>query len=382
MQTFELWRRHPHGSHPPERLGAVVACGLALGWAAGCAQPGDSTAPAAADSLGAARGKIVNVEVTVAEPQTFHSSLRLTGVVAAEHDAVVAAEEPGVLERFLVDKGARVKRGQAIAKLDDTLLRAQVAEAVAARRLAEETHERQRRLWEGERIGSEINYLRAKHEAERAAAGARALETRLARATIRAPFAGVFDDRLLDPGEMAAPGTPVARVISMDQLKVVAGAPERYAGQITRGSEAQVTFDVLPGTVLDRQVSFVSNAIDTRNRTLTVEIPLGGNLDRVRPAMVANVQLITDAIDNVIVLPQNAVHRVEHGHQVYTARADGEEWTAEAVDVVVGSSGQNAVVISEGIQAGDRVITTGSVDTGDRVRVLAEHDQAAAGASP
>ncbi|NIR43509.1 MAG: efflux RND transporter periplasmic adaptor subunit, partial [Gemmatimonadetes bacterium] len=86
----------------------------------------------------------------------------------------------------------------------DDVLAAQVREAEAAARLAAERYERQRRLWEEEQIGSEIAYLEAKYQAELRAARLETLEARLERTVIAAPVRGIFDERLVEVGEMVA----------------------------------------------------------------------------------------------------------------------------------------------------------------------------------
>jgi membrane fusion protein, multidrug efflux system len=132
-----------------------------------------------------------------------------------------------------------VRAGQPIARIDDRVLRAQHDQAVSEAALALETYERQRRLWEEDGIGSEMNYLRAKYGAEtadgeRTDAGARVWT---APSSARRSTA-CSRQRLVEVGSMVAPGTPVARIIDIDTLKVTGGVPERYAAEIRTGAAA------------------------------------------------------------------------------------------------------------------------------------------------
>src|SRR5690606_10167458 len=240
---------------------AVLAAALA--GCGGGAQAGEASTPA---QPGAEVGRRITVEVEALAPTPFTDYVRLTGTVEADRDVTVAAEESGVIRELYIEKGARVAAGQAIVKIDDRVLAAQAEQAAAEAALAKETWERQRRLWEEERIGTEIAYLRARYAAETAAAAARALAARLERTTIRAPVSGILDARFVEIGNMVAPGTPVARVVDSDPVKVVGGVPERFAGDVRRGSAVRITFDVLPGREFEGRIAFVGTAVDAQSR--------------------------------------------------------------------------------------------------------------------
>lgn len=347
---------------------ATAVAAAALGGA--CASS-EGEAPRA-EAVDAQAGRIVNVEVTAAVPTTFTDYLRITGEVEALHDVRVAAEEAGVVDRFYVVKGQRVAAGAPIAKLDDGVLAAQVAEARAQARLAAETHERQRRLWEEERMGSEIAYLQAKYAAEQAAARLATLEARLERTVIRAPVTGIFDEQFLEAGEMATAGAPVARIVALDRVKIVGGVPERFALAVRAGDPARVTLDVLPGREFTGRISFVGARVDDQSRTIPIEIEMVNPDGLVKPRMVANVQIVRARLDGVLVVPQQVVTRTERGYQLFVVAERDGALVAEARDVRVGPTYGNRVVIEEGLAAGDRVITLGHrlVDDGSRVRIV------------
>ena len=104
--------------------------------------------------------------------------------------------------------------------------------------LAKETWDRRKRLFEEDQVGSELAYLEAKYASEQATANLNVLEERLARTTIRAPIDGILDSREIEVGNMVAPGTPVARIVDNNPVKITAGVPERYAADVRTGAEA------------------------------------------------------------------------------------------------------------------------------------------------
>lgn len=350
---------------------AVVAAVVLAGLSA-CRPVGGNVQDAAADTLRAAGVRVINVEVMPIVPDSFVEYIRVTGEIEALHDVTVSAEEAGVIARFFVRKGERVAREAPIAKIDDKLLAAQVAEARALAELAAEQYERQRRLWEEERIGSEIAYLQARSSAEAARARLAALEERLDRTVIRAPVGGIVDDDLVEVGEMVSPGTPVARIVAIHQVKVVAGVPERYASDLRRGEVARVRLDVFPEREFEGRLAYVGASVDARSRTVQVEILLENPELTVKPRMVANVQIPRARLKDVVVVPQDAVVRTEDGYEVFVVARNGQHPTAEARRVTLGPAYENRLVITDGLRPGDELITMGHrlVEHGSLVRVV------------
>ncbi len=320
--------------------------------------------------------RVINVEVMELRPQTFVEEIRLTAVASADQDVMVAAEESGVIRRLYVDKGTRVRQWQAIAKIDAAVLEAQVAQAQAQADLAAQTWDRRKRLWEEDRVGSEIAYLEAKFAQEQTAASLLALEARLERTTIRAPFAGVLEERLVELGSMVGPSQPVARVVDLDPVKVIAGVPERYAADVEVGAVGSVTFDVLPGQVFEAPVGYVGTTVEPRSRTFRIEVVIPNPDGLIKPEMVANMSLVRRRVDEAVVVPQDALVRVEEGYVVFVA-VDGDKGTvAEVRPVQVGPTQRDMVVVEEGIVAGERLIVVGqkSVADGDRVSIVGTAD--------
>ncbi len=347
---------------------AVLTIGLA---GCGTSESGEAQAeqPNVADTTGA---RIVNVEVEHVAPSGFVDYIRITGEVEALYDVTVSAEESGSIVRFLAEKGARVRRGQVIAKIDDALLSASVREAAALADVAREQYERQRRLWEEEGIGSEIAYLQARSSSAAADARVETLQARLARTEIKAPVAGIFDEKFVELGEMVAPGTPVARVISVGQVKITGGVPERFALFVHRGDSARVTLDPLGEREFFGTIEFVGTSVESRSRTFPIEIVLDNPGSLIKPRMVANVQVERERLADVVVVPQQVIVRTETGYQVFVVANRNGHPVAEARPVTLGPSFENRVVITAGLESGDRLITVGGrlVDDGSFVRVV------------
>jgi membrane fusion protein, multidrug efflux system len=322
--------------------------------------------------------RIINVEVETIAPSDFREEIRLTGVVRAARDVTLSAEESGVIREVIVERGRTVAQGAPLFRIDDRILATQLREADARAGLAAENWERRRRLFEEDGVGSELQYLEARFQLEQAEATAETLRERVNRSVIRAPFAGVLEDRMVEVGTSVAPGSPVARLVQVNPVKVSAGVPERLSGEVRVGSPARISFDVLPGQVFEGQVSYVGATVNARNRTFEAEVVLPNPGGIAKPEMVANVEILREVREGVVVVPRNAVVRTEEGFVAFVVEgwADGTQadagGTARVRTLELGPTQRDRVLVLAGLEPGDLLVVVGQqqVADGDRVRVV------------
>ncbi len=204
-------------------------------------------------------------------------------------------------------------------------------------------------------------------------AGVRGAQSQLGSTRVVAPFAGVVQERLQSPGELAAPGQPVVRLVAGGgAVKVTAGVPERYAGDIEVGTPVQIRPSAYGAEPRGGRVTFVGVAVDPQTRTFPVEIALDNADGALKPAMVVRLELSRDVLDRAIAVPQTAVVRDERGAAVMVVvSGPGGVTTVERREVELGATTGERVVIASGVEPGDRIVATGaaSLGEGDRVRV-------------
>ncbi|TVR56754.1 MAG: efflux RND transporter periplasmic adaptor subunit [Gemmatimonadales bacterium] len=352
----------------------VLFVAMAVGACGDDARAGDAAGTESQATGQASFQRVINVEVQRVEPQPFQEIIRVTGTVQANQDVTLSAEESGVVRELLVPRGASVGQGDPLVRIDDAILQPQVREAEARAALAQESWERRRRLFEDDRVGSELAYLEARYQAEQAEAQLATLRERLGRTIIRAPIRGVVDERMVEVGTMVSAGTPVVRMVQIDPVKVQGGVPERFAGDVRPGASARVTFDVLRGEVFQADVRFVGSTVNPRNRTFEVELALPNPGRIIKPEMVANLELSRRDLTDALVIPQNALVRVEEGFVVFVAVDEDGQGVAQVRPVRLGPAQRNLVVVEEGLDPGDRLIVVGQnqVANGDRIQVVGE----------
>ncbi len=218
-------------------------------------------------------------------------------------------------------------------------------------------------------------------------AGVRSAQTQLGNTRVVAPFAGVVQERLMGPGELASPGKPVVRIVSGGAVKIEAGVPERYAGAVRVGAQVRVT-STGGGEAGARggRVTFVGVAVDPQTRTFPVEIQVDNGDGALKPAMVVRLAITRDILENVVVVPQDAIVRDGDTPAVYVA--DGPEGSVKAVrrEVELGPTSGETVVIRSGVRPGEAIIVSGQsgLKEGDPVRIAERREplRTAAPAAP
>ncbi|HET6527753.1 MAG TPA: efflux RND transporter periplasmic adaptor subunit, partial [Balneolaceae bacterium] len=211
--------------------------------------------------------KTVNVETEDITLQPFSRYLKLVGTVESESDVKISSEVSGRIEKYFVEKGDHIEKGEAILKIDDAQLVQERERLEAVTAQARENYERLKRLYKQEGIGSEIDYLNAKYTYQQNKAALEAVKISIAKTTINAPFSATVEEVFLEEGEMAAPGSPLVRLIGTEQLKISTGVPSAYANVVSEGDLAQVWFDFANADTLRLPITFVGKSISEDART-------------------------------------------------------------------------------------------------------------------
>lgn len=372
---------------------AILAAALGLGLGGGCTPPdkgdgatqGPASGPKGADGKGGAKASAPvstervarRVEVVEVQPQAFDEKVEATAAIEAIEDVTLTARAAGTVDEVL-DRGTVVKKGQVVARLDDTLSRAALAQAeagVSAAQagldLAQDALDRQKPLFEQqiispiefENIRTQVAQARAQtRQAQAARAQARA-QVELSR--VVAPFDGRIEQRFVDPGGQINPGQPVVRVVDVTRVKAVAGVPERYATDIAVGAGVDINFSAYGVPPREAEVSFVGSAIDAKSRTFEVEAVLDNPDGKLKPQMVARMRVVRARHPDALVVPLGAVVRDETGDGVFVI-AQGEKGPiAHRRKVELGARSGDRIEVAEGLKAGERIVTVGQSNLTD-----------------
>lgn len=315
--------------------------------------------------------KSVNVHVTEVQPRDFKSYVKLVGTITSDSDVEVAAEATGNVQKYFVEKGEKVKKGEPILKIDDQDLLAEKDRLEAITESSYENYQRLEGLLNEEGIGSEIDVINARSQYLQNKASLDAVKIQIKKTLVKAPFDAVLEEKLVEEGEMAsaALGTLLFRLVSADILKVNVGVPARYANAIKPGSSSNIWFDANLSDTLTSPVSFVANSIDPQSRTFTAEIPIPNKV-QYKIDMIANVRLQTNEQTGVIIVGQQVIKQKDNGDYVVYIKSEnnGHDIALER-KIELGPMFQNSVVVTNGLAFNDLLITTGFSFLQDSMRI-------------
>jgi membrane fusion protein (multidrug efflux system) len=294
------------------------------------------------------------VEVAAARQDTVVDAILATGEVEAIQSAELRAEVEGRITQILMREGSEVGAGDALFRIDDQELKAQVDRAEAERDLAEQALTRTRQLIE-QNAASASDLERAEATARSNRASLELLKVRLARTTVRAPFAGVVGQRFVSLGDYVTTSDPLVTIQTVDPARIAFTVPERYAGVVRRGQ--RVTFRVasLPGEEFAGNVDFVSPAVQLPARTLLVKALVPNGRRHLQAGMFVEARLATAVRPRAVIVPEEAVIAIQGIYYVWVVK-DGKV-TRRAVTLGVRSPGE--VEISAGVEAGEQVVVGG-----------------------
>lgn len=325
---------------------------LALLVMAACGKEPASGGPGGPGQGGPPRA--VPVEAVAARVDTVIDALRATGQIEAVQSIELRPEVDGRLVQVLVREGALVSAGQALFKVDDAELKAQVARATADRDLAVQALARTRQLL-AEKAAAPADLERAEAQARSSEASLDLLQLRLDRTVVRAPFAGVAGARMVSVGDYVTPASRLIALQTVNPQRASFQVPERYAERLALGQVVRFQVAALPGRDFEGKVDFVDPQVQLPGRTITVKAVVPNPKRELAAGMFIEARLATEVRPAAVVIPEDAVTLIQGGAFVWVVLDNAV--TRRQVDLGVRTPG--FVEIRSGVESGQLVVVGG-----------------------
>ncbi|HEY4287032.1 MAG TPA: efflux RND transporter periplasmic adaptor subunit [Puia sp.] len=310
------------------------------------------------DSSGGKKEKAKLVALTALTPTSFIHYIDLQGEVQAENSSYISPRGTGgVVRQVNVKQGDHVTKGQLLLKLDDAIQRQQVANAQTQLAYAKDIYQRRKNLWD-QKIGTEVELINAKNQVDQAATQLKIAEEQLDFTNVYADINGTLNIFSIKLGESFAPGSQTVQIINTDNLKTVVQVPEVYQQRVKVGTPVKITFPGLGNKEVTGVVRIAGRSIDAGNRAFQVEIHIPNDKD-IRANQVAVVKLQDYTASNVLTIPVNTLQTDEKGKYVMVVAKDNGKTVAHKKTVTIGQSYSDKIEVTDGLTAGDQLITDG-----------------------
>ncbi|MFM9863430.1 MAG: efflux RND transporter periplasmic adaptor subunit [Micropepsaceae bacterium] len=317
--------------------------------------------------------------VTTTEVATARLPLSIpaSGTIGAVDEIIIGSEVGGLaISELLVDEGDQVKRGQVLARLNSSILEAQLAQATAQigaaqAMAAEATANRSRAIELGKRgFASKqlIDQRQAAALSQRAqvaihAAARDELEARLKQTVIVAPADGIVASRNVAQGQVVGNGTELFRIIRDGKLEWKAELPDHQIASLSEGQAAKL---IAGGEAVEGTIRLVSETVDARSRNGVVHVALPAE-SKLKPGMFARGDIMGGEAE-VLTLPLGAVVTRDGESFAFTLAKDGR---VQLTKIETGARTAQVVEVRKGLARGARVVLDGAglLSEGDAVRV-------------
>ena len=304
------------------------------------------------------------VEVAEATQRAISSYYVTTATLQPERKVDILAKIAGEVTRWYAEEGDIVNAGDLLCKLDDDEQRIAFEEAKINRDQRQREFDRLKGMADRNLI-SEKEYADVRYQYELAVNAYKAAELRYEYTKIRAPFAGVVTERIVDEGENVAVGARLYVLADTDPLTLTMYLPERELKAIEIGQLVYINPDVNPDIRFSGRIVRIAPEVDQRTGTVKVTAEtVGGGV----PGSFVRVRVVTDTHATALAVPRRGVVSDAGDRFVFVAAAD----TVRKVEVSVGYEDEEFAEILEGLDEGQLVVVAGvgGVREGSKVKIL------------
>ena len=254
-------------------------------------------------------------------------------------------------------QGDNVKKGQLLLKLDDAVIRQNIAQLETQLSFAKNLYQRQQNLW-NEGIGTEVQYLTAKNNVDNIERQLSVVKEQLNLSNVYAQVSGVAETVTIRVGEFFS-GSPQAgiTIVNPSNLKATVDVPENYVSKISKGMPVVVEVPDLNKS-FKTNISLISETINNISRSFVAESKVPSD-PMLKPNQVAVVKILDHRSKNAVVVPVETIQTDDKGKYVYVLAEEKGKKVGRKRSVTIGEFYSDLIEVRNGISTGDKVITKG-----------------------
>lgn len=293
------------------------------------------------------------LEGYIVKPMRLDQSINVSGTLKPFEETTLMPEVAGRVVKINLPEGRFVKAGTLLVKLYDGDLQAQLHKAQTQLQLAEETEKRQRELIKVNGISQTdfdqtvLQVVSIKNDIE-------VLKVQINKTELLAPYDGIIGLRNISLGAQVTPGTSLATIRAVHQLKLDFSVPEKYSREIKSGSKIMFTVQG-DERKYEATVLATEQGIENTTRNLRVRAVVKSGSDSLIPGSFANVELKLRENHQALMVPTQAVIPQERNKILIVAR-NGK---ADFIQVKTGTRQDANIEVLDSIRSGDTIVTTG-----------------------
>ncbi len=306
----------------------------------------------------------IPVQVDTLAMEQIGNNLFYTGTFEPNKETKISADIQGKINSVLVDAGSVVSKGQSLVLLDNALLKLQLQTVDIQIEGFENDVRRYKILSEADAIQG-VQLEKAELGLKSAKVQRATIVEQLNKTTIKAPFAGIVTAKLTEEGAFASPGVPLVQITDISQLKFTVNVPENELSQFKMNQNYSLQADAYPENSLEGKVILVGSKANMGN-SYPIQFSLKNTSDlRIKSGMFGKVNLNNTDTQKHIIIPASAIVGSNIQPQVYII-SNGK---AVLKNITIASRVQNKVIVANGLNKGNILITNGFINLFDGANV-------------
>jgi membrane fusion protein (multidrug efflux system) len=300
----------------------------------------------------------------VAKEEDWAPVLSAIGSVSAVQGAVVSTELGGVVAQVNFQNGGEAKKGEMLLKLDSSAEEAQLHTAEADLELARANLQRTQDL-ATRKVVSKQELDAAQSAFGQKQGSVDNMRSFITKKQVRAPFDGQLGIRQVNVGQSIDARTPIVQLTALDPVYVDFSLPQQELPKLGTGFETRVRTDALPGREFKGNLTAINSMVDAATRNVGVQATFENPDHALKPGMFVKVEVVLPDKSKTLVIPGSAVSYAPYGNSVFVIDKKKDPKTGkESQDlrqafVRIGESRGDFVSVTEGLKAGDVVVSTG-----------------------
>ena len=313
-------------------------------------------------------GEAVPVSIGEVRREDLNSYLVLNGIVEPERKVEVFSRLSAYVKQIVKEEGAYVKEGDILALLDDTEIKIsyeqakiELEQAKLSLEEAEKNYQRNQQLVKEELISEqefqtqEAQYKQRQLDYQNRMESYKNLELQLNWTRIRALSEGYITERLIEVGDRVNPNEQVYTIEDFKPLLIRVFVPTSDVINLRVGMPAEVTTEVLKGTVFEGNLKLINPRIDVQTGTVKVTVEAHDDSLRLRPGMFVEVRIAIGQKENVLVIPRKAILYKQNKTYVFVVSQN----QAFQREVQLGLTEEDEVEITDGLKDGEIIVVVG-----------------------
>lgn len=297
----------------------------------------------------------IAVDIVVIQPQKLQDKIFTNGTTVSNEEVELRSETSGKITQILFEEGKRVKKGDLLVKINDAELQATLKKNLSRETLARDKEARFKQLLE-KNMTSQQEYDVALSELNGVIADVEFTRAQIEKTEVRAPFDGIVGLRSVSVGSFISTQTSIAKLQSINPIKIDFSVPQKYFGVLKEGKSINVKLPNTGKTFIGK-IYAVEPKIEENTRTVKARALVSNERNELTPGAYVEVEIILEELSSAILVPSFTIVPDIEGEKVFVYK-NGK---AVLQKVTTGIRTEKDVQIISGLEKGDSLIVSGII---------------------